>query len=119
MNYGKIEDTTIVIDTTTEKDDPYHYWETDPYDKFTEELKNVGYTQDEIYYIDINCEGGIIVDYDLYPHEILRWDKKEKNMKLKMKYPSLKKYRKVLRELGIKYDKAYWEEEQQTKNIEY
>lgn len=109
MKNKNIEDAVTIIDITTDEDDPYYDWEIDPAVKFIEELRNEGFAEDEIYYIDIDEESGIIIDYDLYPHEIMKWDYKEKNMKLRIKYPPLRKYLKALKDLGINYDKEYWE----------
>lgn len=109
MNYKKIEETAEIVDVTTEKDYPYTGWEVTPEEKFIEEVKKAGYTIDDLYYMDLDSEGGILVDYDLKPHEIIWWDKKEKVMKLKMKYPTIRKFLLALRDLGINYDKSYWE----------
>ena len=106
---NKIEDYVEIIDITTKEDDPYDNWKKTPDEKFIEELKKEGYTPEEIYTLDADKEEGILVDYDLLPHESIKWDKKEKVMKLKMKYTPLLKYRKALIDLGINYVRRYWE----------
>ena len=105
----KISDIVEIRDETTTKDDPYDDWPITPQEKFIEELLKEGYTYEDIYKMDLEKEEGILVEYDLLPHENLKWDDEEKLMKLKMKYPTLHKYRKALKDLGIMYDKEYWE----------
>ena len=103
-----IGDYVNIIDITEKEDDPYSDWEIRPFDKFIDELKKEYYTNEEIYRIDLDKEAGILIEYDLFPHEQLRWDKKEKNMKLRMKYTPLIKFKKALIDLGINYDRKYW-----------
>lgn len=110
MNYKRIDESVEIIDVTTDKDDPYNDWKVRPEDKFRVEMLEAGYTDNELYTIDIDGESGIIMDYELYPHEKLKWDKTDKNIKLKMQYPPIHKFRKALRELGINYDETYWDQ---------
>ena len=105
----KIQDVVDIIDITKKEDDPYDNWDITPFDKFIEELTSEGYTIEEIYTNDFEKEEGILIEYDLLPHEEIRWDDKEKVMKLKMKYTPLHKFKKTLNDLGINYDKKYWE----------
>lgn len=108
MYRGRLDKNIEVIDKTSEEDNPYQDWDTEPSMKFIEELLNAGFTLKEIYDIDIYGEHGIIVDYMLYPQECLKYDDKHKTMQLKMKYPRLHEFREALNDLGIIYDEDYW-----------
>lgn len=104
----KIDEYVDIIDITEKEDDPYDDWEVAPMDKFIWELKKEGYEMKEIYHVNLDGEEGIIVEYDLFPHEELKWDNTEKVMKLKMKYTPLISFKKALVDLGINYDREYW-----------
>lgn len=106
---AKLEDSVEIIDITTEKDDPYMSFDVEPSDKFMEELLNNGYSMEEIYDYQIDKEKGILIDYNLLPQEILKWDKIKKVMTLKMKYPSFYEFKRALIDLGIIYDEEYWD----------
>ena len=101
---GKITDTVRINDITSDKDDPYNEYDTTPSDVFREILKENGCTDYEIYHYDMTGEGGILVDYDLLHKETLTWNKKEKCMDLKLKYPLAYKFINALDEMGIYYD---------------
>ena len=55
-------------------------------------------------------EEGILVDYDLFPHEVLNWDNNKRIYKVRLKYTPLLKFKKALKDLGIMYDEEYWGE---------
>ena len=112
--YDRIDDRVEIIDITTSEDDPYDNWEIKPDKKFEEELLEDGYTYEDIYYIDMDREGGILVDYNLLPKEKLRWNPEKHIMTLKMKYPLFYDFKKALIDLGVMYDEDYWD----TKHIE-
>ena len=107
-NIRKIEQYAEIIDTTGDKDDPYHDWRVKPLEKFIEELLKAGYTYEQIYDMKLEKEEGILIDYDLLPHENLQWDSKNRVIKLKMKYRPITQYKQALENLGINYDKEYW-----------
>ena len=108
MKKGNIEYYVEIIDMTSSEDDPYDSWKVQPSEKFIEELLDAGYEYDEIYNVTLEMEEGILVDYNLFPREELRWDDEEKNMKLKMKYVPLIEYKKALEDLGVICDEKYW-----------
>jgi len=99
-----------IIDITKDDDDPYRDWNISPDKKFVEELLKNGYEHSDIYEIDLDGERGIMVDYNLFPHEHLKYDSKENLMKLKMKYVPFLRFKEALIDLGILYDTEYWGE---------
>ena len=108
MKISKIVEYAEIVDTTTSRDDPYDTWTKRPMEKFIEELQKAGYKEEQIYNMTLEKEEGIIIDYNLFPKEQLKWDDKERKMKLKMKYTPLIEYKKALDDLGIIYDETYW-----------
>ena len=102
IKYGQL------VDVTRKEDDPYDGWDKKPMDKFVEEMLKAGYTRDELYKQEFDKAGGILVEYDLFPHEVLKWDDKKKVMKVRLKYTPLLKFKKTLKDLGIIYDEEYW-----------
>ena len=102
IKYGQL------VDVTQKDDDPYDDWEISPMEKFTEEVLNAGYTNEDLYNINVDKEGGILVEYDLLPHEVLRWNSKDRMMTVRLKYTPILNFKKALKDLGIIYDEEYW-----------
>lgn len=98
-----------IVDVTKEEDDPYRDWNVRPSEKFMQELLNNGYEYSDIYEIDLDSERGIMVDYNLLPHEHLKYDREEKVMKLRLKYVPFLSFKQALIDLGILYDTEYWD----------
>lgn len=111
MRYKKIVDSVEVIDETSNADDPYDSCNVRPDEKFIDELRDAGFSSNEIYRMDIDGESGILVKYNLFPHEKLKWDNENKVMRLKMVYTPLIEYRKALKDLDVIYDEKYWDEQ--------
>ena len=97
-----------ILDVTKEEDDPYREWDITPGDKFVEELLSSGYEYSEIYEIDLDGERGIMVDYNLFPRENLKYNSKKNIMELRLKYVPFIRFKEALIDLGVLYDEEYW-----------